>query len=172
MDLTLYNVKIVKEFSKHIGLIIGYFDYIISPKEKDHYDTLYWYQMLVITNHNNTIPCIPLKKDCYKYKKQAMEYCRNKYKLKRKNLVDIKHLYNKDDVHYYLVLLNKTGKLKIPNSLQKIPESNKITYGFRDYNLILNKFDDYKEKIKNIKDLSLYSKFNDEIPKSSISKLL
>ena len=105
MDLTLYNVKIVKEFSKHIGLIIGYFDYIIPPKEKDQHDTLYWYQMLVITNHDNKIPCIPLKKDCYKFKKTAMEYCRNKYKLKRKNLVNIKHLYNKNDIHYYLVIL-------------------------------------------------------------------
>ena len=86
MDLTLYNVKIVKEFSKHIGLIIGYFNYIIPPKEKDHIDALYWYQILVVTNHNNKIPCIPLKDNCYKYKKQAMEYCKQKYKMKRRNV--------------------------------------------------------------------------------------
>jgi hypothetical protein len=172
MDVTLYNVKIVKEFSKHIGLIIGYFNYIIPPKEKDQHDTLYWYQMLVITNHNKKIPCIPLKKDCYKFKKVAMEYCREKYRLRKKNLVNIKHLYNKNDVHYYLVILNRSGVGKINRSLLKIPRNNKITYRFRDYNLILNKLDDYKEKIKNIKDFSLYSKFDDEFPISTISDLL
>ena len=172
MDITLYNIKIVKEFSKHIGLIIGYFNYLIPPKEKDHIDSLYWYQMLVVTNHNNTIPCIPLKDNCYKYKKQAMEYCKQKYKIKRKNLINIRHLYNKNDVHYYLVILNNTGVKNIKSYLSRIPKTNKNKFGFRDYNLILGKLDSYKEKIKNINDFSLYSKFNDEIPISNISKLL
>jgi len=172
MDVTLYNIKLVEEFSKYIGIIIGYFDYVIPPKEKDHYDTLYLYQMLVVTNHDNKIPCIPLKKDCYKFKKVAMGYCRDKYKLRKRDLVNIKHIINKNGVHYYLVLLNKTGKAKMPNSLSTIPYSNKVIFGFRDYNLILEKLDDYKEKIKNIKDFTLYSKFDDEIPISNISDLL
>ena len=119
MDIELYNIKIVEEFSKHIGLIIGYFDYVIPPSPNHDFDTLYWYQMLVLTNHNNNLITIPIEKNNYKFKKTAMEYCRNKYKLRKRDLVNIKHLYNKNDVHYYLVILNKSGVTKIPNSISK-----------------------------------------------------
>lgn len=125
--------------TQHYISIITVSDYIHMPKVEVKSPFEYWlYNLALIQNCNNEIPIFPLENidENFRYKSFAKQIMKREWGVDKKNIKTIKHIFTKNNVHFYLGLIkSKRVVSPIPNILNTIDKQN---YCWRDYLIMIN----------------------------------